>query len=325
MKTLAALLFFCCLLSGGTWTALGTVINTGQGDEEPTVLSTTTDCIVLSNPCYQIWFEQGALKYTESKDGLGWKLTAGFPLLAVNNAFHACVTKSNGTYYVVGANAGSTQLDIYSSATPTGFTILHSGIIPLGSAGAWDDTGIFNCSLVIQGTIGSGGTAYLMYEAKGTPNPTIFECGTATSTDLATWTKGSQNPVLTPGLNCSAPSIYSIGGTWYSWFSPGDFTIVHRMSSATFNAKWTDAGVATYSHNTQDESAQVADPYLVPTSDGGGTLLYYAGIASGIPGHIKVAVAPVPMSVLVTGNEGNNPTGSVVLGAATISGSVVVH
>jgi hypothetical protein len=64
------------------WTRQGTVIpfnfagSSGAGNQEPTILYTTTDCIIVSNPCFQMYFTDGwttvNISYVESADGITW-------------------------------------------------------------------------------------------------------------------------------------------------------------------------------------------------------------------------------------------------------------
>jgi hypothetical protein len=291
------------------------------GLDEPTVIYEANPHIVGTSPCFKIWFSQGGIKYTESTDGIGWALTSGLPILTTpNNYGQSSVFHSGSTYYMTAnpnPNHDGSQIDLLESSDGQAFTLVQAGIISTGAAGAWDSLSVYNSSLVIEGNNG-----YLMYEAKGDPDPSIFAVGLATSTaPFTSWIKSSHNPILGAGVYAAHPDLHHVNGSWYAWVGRGNFNSLKRISSSTFDSAWTDSDVATYSANTSDETSQTADDFLVEVN--GKSYLYYIGIrnAPKLPDHLKLAIANMPLSELVGTNEGVIKTAGQQVGKVVCSGA----
>lgn len=291
------------------WNRQGPITGVTGSPQEPTAAYTTTDCSIVSNPCFQLWYSTSSIQYTESKDGLAWATPVTALTAGLNG--ESSVIKVGSTYYLFEPNAANTQIDEYSSATPTGFTLAHTSVIPLGSAGAFDATHLYNSSIAVVGS-----TWYMGYEATGGSITNRFQCGGATSPDGITWTKVAANPISGYGdqSGCSAPFIANIGGKWWLWATGAvsPYANNYRKQSISFNNVFQTAipstngtgavnAVPQFTGTALDESAQVADSTFLEVN--GKTYMYYTA-QSGSVFKIKLAIANMPMSQLVLTTEG---------------------
>lgn len=151
---------------------------------------------------------------------------------------HPCVLHDNGkmTMWYTGLNSASPAVSKIGRATSQNGRAWTKGASPVlaaGAAGAWDDGGVDQASVIWDGT------QYLMaYRgwAAGTPD-TTSRIGIATSPDGITWTKHANNPVLTYGpagawdeYGLLAPRLWKDGGKYYMNYS-GKYNDANKYSS----------------------------------------------------------------------------------------------
>jgi len=291
--------------------------------QEPTVLYTTTDCVVLSNPCFQMYYtgNSNATWYAESADGkTNW---TRYTSSVVAGHTESSVLKIGSTYYFYGVNTGvdHTKIDLYTSSAnnPVSFTLNTAAVLTIGTAGTWDDTLLWNNSVIrVDAT-----HWYMIYEATGTTHNGTFECGSATSSDGITWVKGSLNPTsgpLTAPAQCGNPWLTNFGASFYYWAGAGQTcagsTSQFTLSSTTvFNSVWPSVVPAFCSDGMGAESSYAADPTLIQV--GSQTYMYYAA-SNGVVSVIRLAIANQTIAQLVGATTG----GSSYSGKITFDGPV---
>lgn len=259
------------------WTKYGVVI---EGDEdyennavqETCVMYTTTDSIIVGNPCFQIWYscESGGLAtrsigYAESKDAITWVKYEDNPILT--SMYRGDIIKYNNTYYLYN-QAGS----LYTSPDPVNFTFVKANAIapPTGY-------GLANKYIYIE-----DGTWYCYYEAAETATALYHIC-LATSNDGETWTNNVTNPIIKNlAGSVSGPFVYKdTDGGYHMWTHNA-----YGGNVPTDGAKYYSAdGLTWYFENyfefpriDADEGAgniqgQVADFYLIEVNSE--TYLFY--------------------------------------------------
>ncbi len=102
---------------------------------------------------------------------------------------------------------------------------------------AWERGGLYKSCIVEH-----GGTFYLFYNAKNEPRwPWREQTGAAVSTDLKSWRRLAENPVLTVGpsgafddLFASDPGVYWCGDAW-AMFYFGNCSDGHARDSVAFS------------------------------------------------------------------------------------------
>lgn len=162
---------------------------------------------------------------------------------------HPCVLHDNGkmTMWYTGFNSASpaavTKVGRATSQNGIAWTKDASPVLAAGGAGAWDEGGVDQASVIWDGT------QYLMaYRgwAAGAPD-TTSRIGIATSPDGTTWTKHANNPVLTYGpagawdeYGLLAPRLWKDGDKYYMNYS-GKYNDANKYSSVG-HATATDIG-----------------------------------------------------------------------------------
>ena len=124
-----------------------------------------------------------------SKSVAGWDRTAvGVPM----------VWKEGDTWYMLFRGTPSDQVEdatgLATSSDGITWTKYTNNPVLTGSAGEWDENGA-----EVWGLIKVGATYYVYYECT---HKTLFKrcIGVATSTDLITWTKDANNPIMISDL-----------------------------------------------------------------------------------------------------------------------------
>ena len=193
------------------WQPQGNVVANPGGNKlgNPSVIPGLTG-IVLSGTVFGMWAGYGGagtVYYFESYDGLtNWTPYAGNPLTLGSTYIVPTVYYEAGTFYMY-VSPGGTDIVVLTSTDRTTWTSQGSQI-SVGSAGAWDSSGVFQLNIVTQ----LSGTWYAYYS--GT-NGSVYGQGLATSTDLIHWTKSPLNPIF-PGP-IGNMSFLTVGSTYYAY------------------------------------------------------------------------------------------------------------
>lgn len=292
----------------GVWLRQGLAIT---GAFEPTMLYTTTDCVLISNPCVEAWYTgSGAVYYAESSDGIQ-PFTAGSSVIAGGSESYILKTLS-GSYWAYVHNASSGNIDLWVSPTgvPNSFTLDTASVVSKGTGSQWDNTSTYNSAVVqVDATHWN-----MIYEAKGGSNPqNIFMCGVATSSDGKAWSKGVSNPVTGFTFSCGNPYLAQRNSIWYMWTGDGVNSLV-RWSSSVFDSAWqassplsnvTSAGgrqgTPVFTNAAPDESSYIADPTYLEINN---QVLMYYNSYNGTTNQVKLAIANMPLSQLVLTGEG---------------------
>jgi len=209
----------------GIWQKQGIVIAANATDLTPfgsevfgafqnTAILYEGNAQLLSGTVYKTWFTSGVdanIYYAESLDGINWTrslspVISGWSnpaIIKVGSVYYLYAqVKFPGTIYLFTSTDGINWAK-YGSPTP---------MLSEGSAGSWDETGLF---LLVPVAIISG-TWYGLYTGASVSSPSLYSIGLATSPDGKAWTKYAGNPVLTNVT--SSQAIVNVNGTWYAWF-----------------------------------------------------------------------------------------------------------
>jgi hypothetical protein len=316
------------LYPGRAWQRQGIIINDrAHLLTEPKISYTTTDCQVLANPCFQLWYsiDNSSVHYAEATPDPvtgapgAWALYGSAVATSHNQA---SVTKLTGfpfKYLMVatpGVTAGN-ALDVLTSNDPIHFSVAAAAAIPKGTGGQWDATAVFNSSVTQVGS-----TLYLTYEATGSGGGA---CGGATSTDGLTWTKSPANPITgfgeQNGISCGGPFNWYNAATnrWYLWtHDVVGTTGLYRRTASTFHSIWQTSSpnarqqagglngspLPILPPDAPDEATQMNSPYLAEVN--GKTYMVYcaSGPLSAQKMQIKLAIANMPLAQLVLTGEG---------------------
>lgn len=185
----------------------------GRNFEAPSIIPNDINPVILTGltkvfKMYYTWTDASNhvnIGYAESADGIGhWfrKVAA-----VVSGHRSSCIRKFGSTYYLYAAlGLGGSQIDEYSSTDGVTFTSVAAGIVTLGTTGTWNGQGVFN-TWVDTATI--AGTLTYMMLVDGQSNSGFLD-GLYTSTDNATWTAYSGNPVTT----ITSPYWVRVGSTY---------------------------------------------------------------------------------------------------------------
>ena len=271
---------------------------------------------------WKMWFHSlvdDNIYYAESLDGVAWQQ---LETAVIDNAACPFIIKDNTTYYMYVAKNGNTTLGLYTSSDGRNWTLAHKNMIPLGDNGTWNDTMIGNPGGAIV-----NGTLYLFLEVRGhISNSLRWRIGLFTSTDFYTFTPAVGNPIIVSPYDgdVGGPSApYLIGGTWWIWTHGNPGTVdgniegdIYRYSASELTGPWTrnPTGIS-FPRATQDAGVgssigETDDPHILDVT--GKTYLYYIDVNDGTAGgyagadmlcNIKLAIADMPISVLVTTDE----------------------
>lgn len=282
---------------------------------EPMVLYDSTCPLLLLANCFRLWYSANSIGigYAESPDGKLWTNNGAAGTTILASIIQPSVLKVAGTYHLYGSTIAGTQFNHYTSADGfNSWVLVDAAILVPGTTGAWDDTKVNN-AFVSFSPDGSG-SWYMLYGGFSGGSGSYssnWRTGGATSPDGHTWTKATANPFsgaftdaigANSSLNGSNPHLAYVNGTWWDW--DGAWGII-RYASPVFNGFW----IWSQPHDSiwqssADESAQLADCTIVEVN--GKTYIWYVAFStnsSGV-GVIKLAIANMPMSVLVTTAEG---------------------
>ena len=303
------------------WTREGTVIaktiGNGGGAQEPTVLYEANPVILSANAdgkIWKMWYTNGwtnpvVINYAESNDGITWTQYTSNPVISDGsfNVLHGFVLHLGSTYYAyegndAGANNGTTpQLDLWTATDGVTFTLAHSAVLSVGSAGAWDHEEVDDPVVWV-----SGGMWYMLYQGRSS---VLYSVGLATSSDGITWTKYASNPVITNGTGSALndKNIVLDGNLYYLWggTSPqgsGLPTDISMWSSPDLHTWTTCTKNPIYERVLIDEgpnaptAGQVGDISLVELN---GTVYgYYDAINDQASGQIHINMAKTPWTML---------------------------
>lgn len=306
---------------GGVWEAQGAVITAIAGQEdnvyEPNIIYEGNARVLnTTGNVFKMWHTGGWMNrdiyYLESLDGkTNWTPYASNPVIA--DRARSSIIKVAGTYYLFCSNLADSAIDLFTSSDGvTDWFLDTENIIHLGSAGAWDSTGMSNSAILYE-----GGVWYLFYDAykAGTDS---WKIGLATADNpRGPYTK-EVTPVVGGTAIRGAMNIHKIGSLYYMWCLGGltnstlPSDIVTRYKSSELKTWVVDTQRFVYVRTTIDEGVntqvgQAADPVLIEINNQ--VYLYYAGSSDGnqSTGHqkIKLAIADMPLSQLVLTEEGN--------------------
>lgn len=323
------LLCCSCQKTAGVWNREGTVLAASvpadqENVYEPTLVQPEGNCLILtsSTTCWKMWFTGGwdspNIYYAESADGINW---SRYPTAVVTGHDRPFVIENGGTYYLYTANTANSQIDEYTSSNGETFSLANAAVIS-GVLHTWM-SGVANTSGVV-----SGGTLYLFVEG----NWGVWSIGLFTSTDFHTFTANSHNPLISVSKAArGGPTLpYFENGEWYMWVHGAPTanlpTDIYRYSATSLTGPWKATPIcSTFPRATADEgvssaTGQVADPFILEVS--GNTYLYYSASSDGSSENgmtrIKMAVANMPISLLVGTNEGPLNSPSVANGVGMV-------
>jgi hypothetical protein len=246
----------------GVWNKQGIVLT--NFSFEPSVIY-EGNAQILSGNVFKMWYmgsDYAApnINYAESTDGITWTQYSGNPVIPTVNSGRVFKV-GVGNYVAFYNNNGFTSVNRYTSTDGVHWTLTNSGVLTVGSAGAWDDSQIYNMQIVQA--IGNNWTS--VYGGNRVTN--ILNSGFATSTDAGvTWTKNPANPII---KNFSSAQVLKVNGVWYAW---GDVTI-YGAPSAGFEFPTTFARTSSLDLVNWTTPVQSLSPSLFsevgPASDGG--------------------------------------------------------
>jgi hypothetical protein len=303
------------------WNRLGGVLHTG----EPTFLwETGAQILSTSNPLMKVWGDcqsvGSGMCYKESLDG---KTNWTTEVEIIPGYWRSWVMHDGSTYYMFGILMSTNQqVDVWTSTNGyTGWTLLASNILSLGTGTAWNSKYFGNISVIHD----TDGLWKLLQEAESTVSNSMWTTGAATSSSPAgPWTWYANNPVLgVPGsLGVTGALMFGGSDIWkdpatgiyWVWGQTGSTgpttgpTQIVRYSSPDFynwtqNPKWPTLPQLTalegfgnpcftYSGN-YGQFGQIADPSLVQVN--GQTYLYYAAQPgqSSCPGYASITMLAI--------------------------------
>lgn len=305
----------------GVWAKHGVVISNGNSAAEPSVIY-EGNAQILSGNVFKMWYlgggyTSGGIYYAESADGITWTQYSSNPVIA--SRISGRVFNNGGTYHGYYAHIDFSAIDHYTSSDGIHWTLANSSVVTVGSAGAWDDSQIYNMQVVGQ----IAGTWYAVYGGNRTDN--ILCTGVVTSPDLVTWTKSASNPVI---YNFSSTNVAykDGGGTYWAWGDishygfggtlPFEFPTTFGRSSSTDLINWTVPTPSVQPTQTWEAlgtgNYQLDSPAVLQYN--GQTYMWYAGSPTANAGtnfQIGLAIANASLATLVAGvtAEGVSGTG----------------
>jgi predicted GH43/DUF377 family glycosyl hydrolase len=236
---------------------------------------------------------------TSTDDGLTWTKNISWtnPILDVGaggqwdetSVGSPCVWKEGSNWYMLynGKNAaGTIAIGLATSSDGITWTkdTVHNPVMAC-DAGQWDSGFISPGTRMLK----EGSTYYLYYCGSTSAGPVLAnrKIGLATSTNLTSWSKSGNNPLISPtgsGLDqgSDAPSICYLGSTYYIFYQSDDGGLNSWIFLASSSAK--DSGWTKYANNPifnhgaagQWDSVWTESPVLVLTP-GNEWRIYYCG------------------------------------------------
>jgi predicted GH43/DUF377 family glycosyl hydrolase len=231
-----------------------------------------------------------------STDGITWTKNGGNPVLAFGAGGQwddyvvasPMVWKEGSTWYMLYSGARSTgayQIGLATSSDGISWTRSGSNPVFSGTVSQWD------AEFVSPGTtmLKEGSTYYLYYCGDASrASLTTRKIGLATSTDLISWTKSGNNPLLS-GVGSGTeyyvdePSVLKFGSTYYMWYQmTGDDANLNRSriglaTSANKDSGWTKSGSNPILNNDQDQWDDMWTEVSVIIQVGNEWRMYYNG------------------------------------------------
>ncbi len=198
---------------GLRWTILSTsanpVLRPGRNAWDNS--SVEVGSVIRVGASYLMWYRgigpgnpNGAFGLATSNDGIGWTKYPGNPVMLPNttDGFNygrwPYVIKDGSTYKMWYAGKTSVSwgpVALYATSTDGMNWVPYSSPVlsPSYNPSVWDSSGVVNPTVYFDGS-----TYWMWYTGWG-GNPSIYGIGYATSKDGISWTKGSDNPIVTPG------------------------------------------------------------------------------------------------------------------------------
>lgn len=111
------------------------------------------------------------------------------------------------------------------------------------------------------------GGRYYMFYAGGTPDHEAYQMQLATSTDLKTWTRHSENPLFTDGFDARDPMVIRVRNQWVMYYTAttdpggGNHIVAYRTSSDLVH--WSERHVAFRHPATGTYGGPTESPYVV--------------------------------------------------------------
>jgi hypothetical protein len=319
-NTVASWRGYNAIQQDGIWQKQGVVLAPIAGDlpsgiESHAPIIYEGNAQLLSGNVYKMWFDNFvSMYYAESLDGLTWTRKAA--ALLGPGIQNTSVFKFGSTYYCyVEQNATPVgPIQAFTSSDGINFTGQNVNAIVAGGGGAWDSVNLTGMFAMIQ----VGNTFYGFYGASKDLTTLTFSVGLAFSTDGINWVKYNANPILSNKGNFFG--VTKVGNIFYAWAQstqPGRGNVVAPAFDPVESIRYksTDAFVWTPDthsvHNTQMfESLNQVNGYCCT-----GMLINVAGKAynyipvgpgdanNSILGQIELAIAPVPIELVVTRPE----------------------
>src|SRR6185437_4520713 len=242
---------------------------------------TTTDCLIVSNPCFQMWFTDGWTtanqKYAESNTVPPTPGTwSVYPsaVMGTTSTVHGFVFKYGGIYYgFEGNGTPSTAFNVWESSDPVHFSQTCTGVLSAGPSN-WDSGGVYNPYVWVANNVSGIATWFMLYEGA---NGSQYSTGLATAaTACGPWAKDSGDPLLVNGVgSVSGPEVHQVGNTYcvFTHTSPSSNlpSDVSAYSTTDLHSYTASPKNSIVDRLLSDEGAnlsvgQLADPSLVEVS-----------------------------------------------------------
>ncbi len=205
--------------------------------------------ILFDGAIYHMWYEGNAshdrLGYATSTDGISWTKDSANPVFEPGPAgsWDSIFIRSpsvlfDGTTFHMwysGQLGANFRIGYATSSDGVNWT-KHAGnpVLDVGPAGAWDALWAYQPSVIFNETDSS---FHMWYTGRTGNN---FQIGYATSPDGISWTKHSDNPVLSSGgsgswdaLAIFFPEVLFDGTIYRMWYSGADQADIERIGYAT--------------------------------------------------------------------------------------------
>lgn len=292
------------------WKKYGTVLRSTTDAEhyalqEPWVLRDTRPQLLTNETTvFKMWYTMAAgvspaTAYAESADGLTWTKHPNNPV-ATN--FYRVGIITNGTDYW---NYSHGELHHSTNGIDWGNA---TSVLPWNTP----DTNAWDAAIYHQIVWQEGTNWYMLYQGGTRSGVNIYASGLATSTNGTNWTRYAGNPVLasSTGGSIAAECVHKIGDTYWLWCHEAVNGVIPTELSRFYSTNLTNwvrspQGFS-LERSSQDEYVGLADGQLANASlleVGGKSYLYYCSARNNF-GHIKLAVADMPIATLVQTGEG---------------------